>query len=235
MLKQALSHLKNSPQAVFLYTGITVLYVALKVYGESLYMPDKQELELEDFPKHYLLISGLVTALFYATVQALIFPILGKEIDKPLWKIPQTIHSFIKFFSFWFAMHFLTLMLRLMIMQNDLLMDERANLFLMWLIFSTTIIPFGATIMFYGDTSIDGLKQTLSTIFGQFPYYLVTCLVTFFIYSTLYSFIFTGIPDTAIPLLELVGSLTDLIIFAYCWEICKKHRDELENMDDLDF
>ena len=234
MFKLACSHLKSSPKAVILYSGLIVLYAVIKVYGESIYLPDKKEMDLDDFPKNYLLLSGIITAIYFAIAQAIAFPIFGREIDKPLWKIPPTLVNFFKFFSFWFALHLLSLMLRLLIFQSDLVFEEQFNLYMTWLMFTTTILPLGATVMFYGDTSWTGIKQSLTTMFGQFPYYLGVCIITFFIYIYIHE-IYPSLPNYALPIIELIGALIDCIIFAYCWEVCKKHRDELENMDDLDF
>lgn len=235
MFKNALAHVQHCYKAFFIYAGIVGGYVAIKVLAESYYLENKGAGDIESLSTLYLVASGLITTGVFSIGQALAFLRLGREIDKPFWKIESNFSTFIRFFSFWFTLNLITLTLQLLIIVPEIPADTKESLFICWLLFITTVIPFGATVMFYGIPGREEMAQACSTMIAQLPYYCAIFICTFFLYFYLIQIQASGLPDLALPLLEIIFVYIECVVFAFCWELCKKQRDELEHPDDFDF
>ena len=235
MFKNALAHVQKCYKAFFVYAGIVGGYVALKVFAESYFLEGKEAGYVESLSNVYLIASGLITTVVYSAGQAFAFPMLGREIDKPFWKVEFNLSTFFRFFSFWFTLNLVAGTLQLLIIISDIPDSTKYNLIIWSFLIFSTVIPFGATVMFYGNTRREEIMQACSTMIAQLPYYLAVFICTFFLYFNLFQIQLVEIPNSLRPLLEIISSYADCVIFAFCWELCKKQRDELENPDDFDF
>ncbi len=232
MFKNALAHVQHCYKALFVYVGITAGYVALKVAIETLLLG---HIDTTTPNTTYLIINLLLSVLIYSIAQAIAFPMLAREIEKPLWKVETNRTTFLRFFSFWFTINLAVNMFQLLFILAELSPDTKFSLIIFSLCLATTVIPFGATVMFYGNTTREEISQALNTMIAQLPYYLITFLCTFWLYWNFIGLKLSGLPDVASPILEIVSGYAECVIFAFCWELCKKHREERENSDDYDF
>lgn len=236
MFKNALAHVQNCYKALFIYAGITAGYVALKVVVETFLLQQGIDTsDPESLTTQYYITTGLLDAFFYSLAAALAFPILGREIDKPLWKFEFNFTNVLHFFSLWFTLYLMIITARLLILLSNIPVESKESLIIYLLLGHTLLIPLGSTIMFYGHMSRETLGVAIQTLFSQFPYYLATFIATFFLYTYFIQILSASFPPTALPLLEIVSAYAECVIFAFCWELCKKHREEEENSDDFDF
>jgi hypothetical protein len=235
MLKAAFSHIFRCPKALLIYVGIIVGYVVLKTLVEEALIPKTDDMDIQSISKVYLVSTTIITSAIFAFAQALAFPMLGREIDKPLWKIQSTPSIIFQFFSFWLTLNFLLLTIDLLISLSGISNDDKFSIYLWWLMSAAFLVPFGSTVMFYGQTGWQEIKQAITTIFGQFPYYMGITFLTFFFYLIFVQLHSLNLPIWGTAGLQTLSTTIDCIVFSFCWEVCKKHRDEQETMDDIDF
>lgn len=235
MFKNAIINVQNTYKALLIFIAISAGYVALRTGVETLVIGEIDLSNPDTITKIYLLSATVLTALVWALAQSLAYPIMGEYIERPTWKAHRAPGAFVRFFSFWFTLNLINLSCFLLIAILPTEDSTRESLQIMWIICQTAITPFGATVMFFGETTKNAMIQAANTMITQLPSYALICFISFFVIITL-QINTQNIPDYLRPLLEVPSSYLDCFIFAYSWEICRRHREEEEeNMDDLEF
>ncbi|MFP6581317.1 MAG: hypothetical protein VCD00_02035 [Candidatus Hydrogenedentota bacterium] len=234
MFKNALSHVQHNYQALLIYVGITAGYYALKLGIETWPGLDFSQDNMETIETLYLVVSGLVSSAVYAVAQTIAFLKMGENIERPVWKASSKPGAFVRFWAFWFSINLIILSTLLIIAILPMESSTQASLHLFWRFGQTVLLPFGATTMFYGSTTRNEMKLAGYSMIAQLPAYALICFIGLCVEVTLVG-MQDGLPTQALPALAIIDSYAACFIFAYSWEICRKHREEEENMDDLDF
>lgn len=235
MFKNALAHVQQGYKALLVYAGIVAGYVALKVLIETLLLHGIDTNSPQDIAIPYYITAGLLDAFFYALASALAFPILGRQIDHPLWDFKPTLPNFLHFFSLWFTLYLISITSLLLITLTNIPDETKSSFIILWLLLQTLLLPIGATIMFYGTLNRDTIAPIIDTFLSQLPYYIATSFCTFLLYTVFMQFQRGSFPPVALPLLEIISAYAECLIFSFCWELCKRHRTAQEESDDLDF
>jgi len=188
--------------------------------------------------------SDLVVVALGAAIQSVAFGALGKEIDKPLYKIGGSTDALKRFFTMWLLLNLVIWLLVEWVLwagTNDHPTTGLALLFF-WL-WSVSYLPIGACIMFSGTTEPGEIGNSLAPLGRFFPGFLaVALLLTVEFFFGLYfapslapqdNMSLNWIPGWS-ALLALSG-LIHCAAFAAVWEICRAHRDQDEETDDFDF
>jgi hypothetical protein len=231
MLRIAMETVQLHVRALVLFLLITTLYFSAKLIVES------QFVELVDFDANenqaniYVVVSSVLTAAIYAVAQSLAFSTFGREIEKPFWKVGTQRDALIRFFPLWMFLNLVNLLLLNSIPIFSSSSSNPNSLVLLWLVFSSTIIPMGATIMFYGNWGKEEIQLALSTFGHQLPRYFFICLFGFIVSNFLLSVI-DEVPIYVRPFLVIVEGYFKCVIFVYAWFICRAHREMLEQSDD---
>jgi hypothetical protein len=190
----------------------------------------------------------LIVCVAYAVAQSVVFAQMGKEIDRPLWKIAGAKEAVRRFFPLWFTISFVTLAT---LQISDSLArtgnPELGMLLYYGLFMSITLVgvPVGACIMFYGKLEWPNLGEILIPLARQFPMTMAILLLN------LFQFLLMGVlmssdagaaakPDVFMTLfkgtaLAVVGGYIDCVVFAGVWLICMADRDTDHERDDFDF
>jgi hypothetical protein len=238
MFRNALAHVQRNPKALLIFVVIVAAYFALRVVVEEAIIGALDAETLEQSDKVYLIVSGIVTAIVIAIAQTIAFTILGRDIDRPFWKVEEGLPTFLRFCSFWFTLNYINTAVFLIAVMSPVSDDARVSIEVLRSVLELLIVPFGATVMFYGNTTRAELGQAFHTMILQLPLFF---LVGFFglifqsIQITLQAELIE-IHSMTLPIIGAIGAYMDCFIFAYTWEICKRNREQEENADDdLDF
>jgi hypothetical protein len=234
MFSAALAHVQRNYVALLIYAGITAGFYAAKLAVESWLITDITPNDLDAIGKIYLIVSGLVSAAVYAVAQTVVFSKMGEDIERPIWKASSIPSPFLRFWSFWFTINLLNISSLLIIAVVPMEASARDSLQLFWLFGQTILVPFGAATMYFGNTTTNEMRLASHTLIAQLPHVALICFISLSVEVTLIG-MQGGLPTPALPALAVIDSYAACFIFAYTWEICRKHREEEENADDLDF
>jgi hypothetical protein len=189
-----------------------------------------------------MVIAGLGSDLFliisFAVLQSIIFSRMGKNIDRPLWKISGDWEALRRYFPLWFALNAVIFILKDVSTYAIVVLDSQnlaGALFLLLTFFAIIYIPAGAAIMFGGPVQLSALGEVLRPLIRQAPRTLIVLmfagLVFFFSH---YLVLATASARWLWPLISIVEAYFDCVIFAAIWLICMYDRQNPEESD-LDF
>lgn len=198
---------------------------------------------------HLLIIASFV---FYsaaiAAVQTLVFSRVGREIDRPLWKVRDDREAFQRFYMMWFE--FNLALNALMWMANTRLGNDATlviNMMALLVVFALAIVivPFGTCQMFLGSFSWGTFGEALGPIArkpGEFVPVFGVALFTL-VFGQYASYLtqtdsrevsaFALMAGSRVACDVALGYL-DCLVFAAAWTVCKLDRDSPDELD-LDF
>ena len=236
MLRLAVQAIDHNFRAVLLYIGIHVSVSSVTFFVSRTFL---RPLEGED-PTTLMntLDIGLnvIDGIAWAIAQCVAFAWIGRNLDKPNWKIATAGESLKRFFGFWLLMDLIgVLTFRFFIYSVNAGADASIVLWLP-IFYGSATIPLGAAIMFYQRVGTEEIGQALRTLGHQFPRtLLVVCIAgAGFIFLNMIMLQTTGFPF-AMPLISIIDSVLDCFIFSCTWIICMYYREESENDSDIDF
>jgi hypothetical protein len=231
MLRTAVETVQRNIRGLLLYVIITTVYFTMKLAIENRYEhlvgvdADGAQVSI------YLVVSTLITAVVYAIAQSMAFSTFGREIEKPFWKISNHQEAIVRFFPLWLLLNLTNLLFLNSIPIISSGTGSINSWLILWLIFSSTITPIGATIMFYGKCGKEEIESALSTFGHQIPRFFLICFFAFIVNNLLIGLV-AGIPIYGKPFLVIIEGYFECVIFVYSWYICRNHREMLEQSDD---
>jgi hypothetical protein len=234
MFSKALSHVQNCYKALLIFASIIAGFMAIRV-GVETWIIERYDLDdSENLSQMFMILFGIGTALIYALAQALAFPLLGEYIERPVWKARREPGAFARFFAFWFTLDLLSVASIVLISISPADNSSKASMLFLWTMLQTIVTPFGAAVMFFGNTTRREISQAGNTMIAQLPSFALLCLMYYVLISIVQSISFS-LPAYLLPFSEIITAYTECFVFAYTWEICRRHRELEENMDDLDY
>lgn len=200
----------------------------------------------ESLPPIYEFTSDVILSIIYALAQTIFFSRIGREIDKPLWKIEGDYDALKRFFRIWLLLQLVTLAL----MRLSLWHSVFLALF-PWAYIVT--IPVGACLMFEKASKWSEVPQCMQPLIGNFFPTLLVLFINFvslviqLYYAGIFGDIRQALNESALTLsaalintalsaiaLQTIASFVDCLVFAGTWHICRMNRDASPNSD-LDF
>jgi len=238
ILVQAIQAIQRNVPSLTLYLAITVSanVVALLV-GSRIGDPEQAS-----YGKGVLLLSEMGLDAFlvfcYAAAQAVAFSQLGKEIDRPLWKIADYREALRRYFPLWMALNGAVIVLNLLAFVVPPLIDnEEFGRLPFWLLVfaSATYIPVGAAIMFCRKFEWRKPGEALAPLRRQFPKTLIVlCLNGLLFFFFLSLMVQTASQKWIRPIIDIIFGYFDCVVFSATWLICMLDRQAPEKVD-LDF
>jgi hypothetical protein len=234
---EAVRGLRENPLPVAFYVAVTTGAMGLGLVAHVLLAPGG----LSEAPllqqKLQPLANDLFQALAWAFAASVAFSRIGRDMDRPLWKVPDDRAALARFFVPWFilALVFTTAGQALFSTINP---EEPASI-LGWLtgvsLVAMWIVPLGACVMFMGRLDWAHLGDALTPLFRQFPLALpflglgfLTCFVL--------SMLFVGESIVLMMLLKALDGLAECLVFAGIWAVCRHDRTHGDTAtDDYDF
>lgn len=196
------------------------------------------------------LIVRILTAVYVAVFQCICFARMGREIDKPLWKVASDGEALRRFFPMWLMLNLaLEAIITTAVWTKTVGQSDGAAeaLYSAVIFLQPLLVPAGAAIMFLGSAHFSTLGESFAPLFRQLPKAFVLILANFFLLTFL---TFLNV-DTAMstltlpngaevsgawmsPLIYAAGAYVDCVVLAGVWLICMEDRTTVED-DDLDF
>ncbi len=247
--REAAAALRQNSRTVLLFVAVGAVLGALDsvihlfVLKPATDVPERMlGLGLIGWQIVYVALTSAANAVFFARI--------GRETDKPMWRVADDREAMTLFFRLWFLLGLLLLVYvhglgALLPAQADL---ATAIVFLASAFtFATLLNVFGACVMFYGKLGRQEVRETFATIGQHAGAVIAICLVGVLAGIVLrdLSLSLAG-PEAqlsrslvAVAVAGGVGGLDALLgcfIFAYSWLVCIFHRDHFEERgDDFDF
>jgi len=181
---------------------------------------------------------AIARAVVAAALDTLFFSRLGREIDRPMWRVSNDADAFRLFFGMWLLLRLLMVTFNEVIGVLGRETSEEATLLILAVVALYVVLflkAIGAAIMFQGRAGSPEVSEAFSVIGHHFgPVFQVTLFsLLIFLVAELVRF---GIPEAEIPLRSAIGAGVNCIILTSIWLVCMYHRDHWEPPeDDFDF
>jgi hypothetical protein len=228
------------PLAIYILGMAALDYFLRGVALLAGYPVGSDALDVELSPKLDALSYGLDIFLAGAAsvLMCVAFSRLGRELDKPLWKVRGDWEAIRRFFALWFLLNLATLTLyriagSRVAASSDSVVAEL--LFLAFLVVQAMVVPVGACIMFGGGLRWKDLAEHLHPLVRNLPQVLPVLgvsLLSLLVVISVIPFLVNLI--WLVPLVNIISSYVDCLVFVAMWLICMMHRDTFEDID-LDF
>ena len=228
VLREAIQVVHRNILCVFVYALISVLADGVRLGGDSLARLLLHVEAPDALPAAYYLFADVALSAVYALIQTLIFTWLGREIDKPLYKIAVPGEAMKRFFAMWLLFGLVSLTLfRLSLSQHTADNLELAQVLLLaFVMFEAFSIPVGACVMFRGSFEWRSLLDALSPLWRQFHAALGVLLVSLMQVLLVLGLIVWLAPYRALLLLvDVAAAYLACLVFAGVWLVCMSDRD----------
>lgn len=174
-----------------------------------------------------------------AAAQAVAFSRMGREIDRPLWKIPGDIEPLKRFFPLWFALNLAVLAWAKMTVSvaHGVEMEGAViALYLTYALIGNATLLVGACVMFVGRVEWSRIGADLVPLLRQLPATLGLCLFGFLGFFACEALFLLATAAGAFRWLlhaaaYAVSAYCDCVLFAGAWVICMTCRDMPEDVD----
>lgn len=197
----------------------------------------------------------IVYVAISAAAQTVFFSRMGREMDKPMWRVLDDRDAMRRFFRFWLLLGLLTLvyvhtMGALLPADTDVAVAVAflASVFTL----ATLVNVFGASVMFYGGAGRQEVREAFTTMGRHVAVIVAICLFGILAGLVLRDLNLSAVEfgkapggaawyhsAAAVALGMLAGAFDSLVgcfIFAYAWLVCIFDRDHFEQPgDDFDF
>ncbi len=236
----SLRTVQQFPASVGLYAAANA-GIALVVVGVNMLLgfPPEDGVVLTNLDKTYMFGLDLFIASATAASQCLAFAMLGKAIDRPVWRIGGPGEAMRRFFTLWFGLNLVEVaIVRVQTAAYDIWGPGGPGTFLWGLVFATAVVsvPFGAAVMFHGKLVWSELSEALQPIFRFGTQVTALCVATFAILMALLSMQGTALETPWIqPGLRIIFALWECVVFTGVWLLCITNRESPVEDDDFDF
>lgn len=187
-------------------------------------------------PPVWFVIFGLVAQVGFAAglslVYAIIYAMLARDMDRPVWKCEVPGEALRRFFEVWFILTLISTAARA-IQLRATTVDAFAAMEFLIMLWSLVVIPLGACVMHHGALA----WQELGEILAPIPRQLGAFLVVFFVGLLQYigqEMIFELLPQgrefyferaAFATFMNLPLSVVDLLLFCMSWRILVLDRE----------
>jgi len=248
---------KEAFRAVGQHLPAVAIYLAVTLTGSILYVIVRTLAPAGDDPPATAALApwiawmlDVMMAALGALAATLAFSRMGRELDKPLWKVEGDGEALRRFFLPWFMLWLATITINRWLISAAAQSEDPGLAILVLLVYfglAMLVVPVGACIMFTREFSWHLLGESLAPLGRQFAYafgfFLFGFAVYLFLMTTAISYPHQpnlasreGLIATALyAVLDILGGYSDCVIFAGIWLVCRLDRDTVREDDDFDF
>lgn len=235
MTREGFEIVQRNWRILLLYLSIGVALQGAHLATDSLLLSKEWIDANPDLFNLYFLGVQIVVAAVTAFARCIAFARLGAEIDKPYWKTTGDKDALKRFFTLWFILNLGYLSSFDLVARIGAREPESAlTLLAVWILATGLLVPFGASIMFYGRVAREELVKAIETLLHQLPR-LLTVLLFAWAVSCFVQAVLGQLPVWGMPLLVIISGYTDCVVFSTTWLVCMVHRDEEPEDEDFDF
>jgi hypothetical protein len=242
-IQAAFASVNRNLGAAALYIGVVIAaHMAFLAGGIALGYKPPAEGEVVPFHiQAYHLVGQILLAGIVAAAQAVAFSRMGKEIDRPLWRVANDRDALRRFFQLWLTLNLL------MVVLEQLATLAGGNgwgpllqlILLLYMLFFVLLVPVGACIMFSGAVVRKELVRNLAPLGEQLPRTLLLILFGviqfgFLLWLGGYRHAHRDDTGTFMAVAAIVGvaaAYVDCLVFAGAWHMCIEHRNADQDVD----
>ncbi len=237
ILRAAFQALQRNYGPLLFYIAVGFVVYSARLSLDALVIAPRSEEMPENILRLYLMAMDVAAVALVALAQTIAFSRIGREIDKPMWRVADDLDAVRLFYKLWLLLGLLNVVairfLEIVAAQSD----EAATqlmVHMMWLAGTVLLFLLGTAVMFYGRVGRQEVSEAVSTMGRQFPYTLLILILGFFLRFFLIE-LQPNLPIWERPALAIADGYLDCLLFASMWLVCIYHRDEYEHPDDEDF
>lgn len=194
----------------------------------------------------YLVGSRIVLVAFIAVADTICFSRIGREVDKPYWRVTDDREAFSRFYRLWLLLGLGNLVYGQIIERTVGGNEERAGAFFLgvsYLIWIVLLHALGAAIMFQGRVARDEVSEAFAVLGRHAAQVMALCLfgimAGILLAGTHSSMMTAELPLlfelTAGALLAAIDGYVSCLLFAFMWLVCRYDRDHFErDREDFD-
>ena len=237
ILRAAFQALQRNYGPLLFYIGVGFAVYSARLSLDTLVIAPRSEEIAENILRLYSIAIDIAAVAVVALAQTIAFSRMGREIDKPMWRVADDLDAVRLFYKLWLLLGLVNIAA---VRFRDILLvrtEEAAvqvMLVMMWLTGAVLLILFGSAVMFYGRVGRQEVGEAASTMTRQFGYTLLIVIVGFFFRFILID-LQLDLPLWARPALAIADGYLECLLFASMWLVCIYHRDEYDHPDDEDF
>jgi hypothetical protein len=183
----------------------------------------------------YEIAANIVLIACVAAAQAMAFARLGKDIDRPLWKVSGDREALARYFLLWLILNAVVMVLReIAIWLPVLVDDERIGGLPSWLFAFAAVVylPIGAAIMFRRGFAWREFGEALAPFRRQLPKTAVVLLFNgILFFFTLSLIVQTESQKWLGPAIDAISGYFECVVFSAVWLICMLDRQTPEEID----
>jgi hypothetical protein len=230
---------------MLMYMGLLGAVHAIETVVEKLVLAPIAESTSDSVMGLYLILIRIVIAAIAAFADTVFLSRIGREIDKPYWRIPDDREALRRFYRLWLLLGLSTLVFVQIIERitgGDPTHPAGFFLFISLILWVVLLHAFGSAVMFHGKVAREEVNEAFGVMSRQAGLIMGLCFFGIFAAFTL-SLADAMIAAGALPLpaevaasglLASVDGYVSCLIFTYVWLVCKYDRDEYER-DGEDF
>ena len=237
IVRAAVQALQRNYAPLLFYIGVGFAVYSARLAFDALVIAPRSEDLAENAIRMYSIAVDIAAVAIVAMAQTLAFSRIGREIDTPMWRVEGDRDAIRLFYPLWLLLGLLNIAaLRLLGVVVAGMEEEpvRFVLEMAWLTGAVLLVPFGASIMFYGRVGRQEVGEAVSTMLRQFPHIFLIAIIGIFAAMFLIG-LQPDLPLWARPALAIADGYVDCLLFASMWIVCIYHRDDYDHPDDDDF
>ncbi|MDK1020998.1 MAG: hypothetical protein QGD90_05125 [Candidatus Hydrogenedentes bacterium] len=237
ILRAAFQALQQNYGPLLFYIGVAFAVYSARLSLDTLVIAPRSEEITENILRLYSIAIDIVAVAVVAMAQTIAFSRMGREIDKPMWRVADDLDAVRLFYKLWLLLGLVNVAavrFRDILFRGTEEAPVQLILVMMWLLGAVLLIFFGSAVMFYGRVGRQEVTEAVTTMARQLPYVLLIATVGFFFRLFLIN-LQLDLPLWARPALAIADGYLDCFLFASMWLVCIYHRDEYDHPDDDDF
>jgi len=237
IFRPAFQALQQNWAPVLVYMAVSFLLSASRLGVDTYVFPDVTRQDADTLTRTYMLGIDVAVMAIIALAQTIAFSRIGREIDRPMWRVSNDRLAISLFYKLWLLlamMQLTTEQILVIVVQGTQDAAAQLMLYLMWMLFISLLTPLGACIMFYGRVGRHEAGQAFSTMVRHLPTTLMIAMIGV-LFGMILIDLQPSLPEAALPALALAGGYVDCFLFAAMWLVCIHHRDDFEDEEDDDF
>jgi len=239
--RAGLQAVSRNARLVIAYIAVSIVLALASGGVDSLFLTGPLEGVHETIKRCVDLGVRIWDSAAYAALNAIVFSMLGADIDRPLWRYHGWRDALRRFFTPWFLLALTYILIFRIIIWLGI--DHPAAQFLLTLacIFFTLHIPVGIAIMHQGKFEWRYFLEAVTPLAAQLPRMIIPIIAALYLF--LMAFVSGGAtrPDAEgslewlwrSALLQVVGGAFVCAIAATTWCVLMLHRDEADDDFDL--
>lgn len=238
LIRDAVNAVQKNLDALGIYVGIMLVASTTATYANSWMAVPAENPYADPNLIAYEVALNLFLVFSAAIAQSIAFARLGKNIDRPLWKISGDLEAIKLYLPLWAGLNAIVILVQALTTWSVATFGGSGVsgvLFILMVLAVIVYIPVGAALMFLRTPDWTHLPEAVRPLFRQFSKTLVILAMTGLLFLLQISLIsgMEGQPWLR-PLVDIAFAYFDCVIFSAVWLLSMYDRQAPEEVD-LDF